>query len=71
MRGRCNMLDRRTGEECSKPSVYSQPCQYDECDALAAVGKETVHLETHMCAEHYDLVHRGRRNEDDFEEKEL
>jgi hypothetical protein len=51
MRGECNILLRRNGdlEQCCKPSVYSEPCGCDKCDADPG-----YHLPTQYCAEHYD-----------------
>jgi hypothetical protein len=58
MRGECNILVKINGEleQCCKPSVYSEPCGCDKCDADPG-----YHLPTQYCAEHYDgLVSRSR-----------
>jgi len=58
MRGECNILE---GEEiCGKPSVYSQPCLCDECDAPHAQNMEPIHLPSYFCAYHCDEITRPR-----------
>ena len=57
MRGKCTIIvNLATRETCDRPSVYSQPCQCDECDDLAGDGLPPVHEDSHWCAEHYDEI---------------
>jgi hypothetical protein len=59
VRGTCTIFSNYALREiCGKPSVYSQPCLCDECDALHAHGTEPIHLPSHFCAYHHDEITR-------------
>jgi hypothetical protein len=57
MRGTCGIAKRlgRDGQPdyCGKPSVYTEPCNCDRCDA-----EPGFHHGLDFCAEHYDELQR-------------
>ena len=60
MRGECGIAKRlsRDGqpEWCGKPSVHTEPCNCDRCEA-----EPGFHHGLDLCAEHYDELQRGKQ----------